>query len=216
MTGTAKTEEEEFRKIYNMRVVVFQQTNSNRIDALDYVYARKGPKLAALIKEVKERHEKGQPILIGTVSVESSEEISALLTQAGLRHEMLNAKNHAREAEIISHAGEKGAITLATNMAGRGTDIKISDEVRALGGLCVSALKGTNLVVLIINYVVEVGVKAIRLLQILCFFEDTLLVRFAADSIKNYIEKNFGDDPLEARMITNVITSTKENRRSKL
>lgn len=138
MTGTAKTEEEEFRKIYNMRVVCIPTNKPvQRNDALDYVYAHKGPKLVALIKEVKERHEKGQPILIGTVSVESSEEISALLTQAGLPHEVLNAKNHAREAEIISHAGERGHITLATNMAGRGTDIKINDEVRALGGLCV-------------------------------------------------------------------------------
>ena len=123
MTGTAKTEEEEFRKIYNMRVL---QVPTNmpviREDATDFIYAHKGPKLAALIKEVKERHEKGQPILIGTVSVESSEEISALLTEAGLPHEMLNAKNHAREAEIIALAGRKGAITLATNMAGRGTD----------------------------------------------------------------------------------------------
>ena len=117
MTGTAKTEEEEFRKIYNMRVVCIP-TNKPviRFDALDYVYAHKGPKLAALINEVTIRHKYGQPILIGTVSVESSEEISALLTQAGLQHEMLNAKNHAREAEIISHAGEKGSITLATNM----------------------------------------------------------------------------------------------------
>jgi preprotein translocase subunit SecA len=212
MTGTAKTEEEEFRKIYNMRVVCVP-TNKPviRIDALDYVYARKGPKLAALIKEVKERHEKGQPILIGTVSVESSEEISALLTQAGLRHEMLNAKNHAREAEIISHAGEKGAITLATNMAGRGTDIKISDEVRALGGLCVfgterhesrridNQLRGRS------GRQGDPGYS-----RFYVSFEDTLLVRFAADSIKNYIEKNFGDDPLEARMITNVITSAQK------
>ena len=138
MTGTAKTEEEEFRKIYNMRVVCIPTNRPViRIDALDYVYAHKAAKLAALVKEVKERHEKGQPILIGTVSVESSEEISELLTKEGLQHEMLNAKNHAREAEVIALAGRKGAITLATNMAGRGTDIKIDDEVRALGGLCV-------------------------------------------------------------------------------
>ena len=212
MTGTAKTEEEEFRKIYNMRVVCIPTNRPViRIDALDYVYAHKGPKLAALIKEVKERHEKGQPILIGTVSVESSEEISALLTEAGLQHEMLNAKNHAREAEIISHAGEKGSITLATNMAGRGTDIKINDEVRALGGLCVfgterhesrridNQLRGRS------GRQGDPGFS-----RFYVSFDDTLLVRFAADSIKTYIEKNFGDEALEAKMITNVITSAQK------
>ncbi len=212
MTGTAKTEEEEFRKIYNMRVVCIPTNRPiQRIDALDYVYAHKGPKLAALIKEVKERHATGQPILIGTVSVESSEEISALLTEAGLPHEMLNAKNHAREAEIISHAGEKGSITLATNMAGRGTDIKINDEVRALGGLCVfgterhesrridNQLRGRS------GRQGDPGFS-----RFYVSFDDTLLVRFAADSIRNYIEKNFGDEALEARMITNVITSAQK------
>ena len=212
MTGTAKTEEEEFRKIYNMRVVCIPTNRPViRIDALDYVYAHKGPKLAALIEEVKERHAKGQPILIGTVSVESSEEISALLTQAGLQHEMLNAKNHAREAEIISHAGEKGSITLATNMAGRGTDIKINDEVRALGGLCVfgterhesrridNQLRGRS------GRQGDPGFS-----RFYVSFDDTLLVRFAADSIKAYIEKNFGDEALEAKMITNVITSAQK------
>ena len=212
MTGTAKTEEEEFRKIYNMRVVCIPTNRPViRVDALDYVYAHKGPKLAALIEEVKERHAKGQPILIGTVSVESSEEISALLTQAGLQHEMLNAKNHAREAEIISHAGEKGSITLATNMAGRGTDIKINDEVRALGGLCVfgterhesrridNQLRGRS------GRQGDPGFS-----RFYVSFDDTLLVRFAADSIKQYIEKNFGDEALEAKMITNVITSAQK------
>ena len=212
MTGTAKTEEEEFRKIYNMRVVCIPTNRPViRVDALDYVYAHKGPKLAALIEEVKERHAKGQPILIGTVSVESSEEISALLTAAGLQHEMLNAKNHAREAEIISHAGEKGSITLATNMAGRGTDIKINDEVRALGGLCVfgterhesrridNQLRGRS------GRQGDPGFS-----RFYVSFDDTLLVRFAADSIKQYIEKNFGDEALEAKMITNVITSAQK------
>ena len=212
MTGTAKTEEEEFRKIYNMRVVCIPTNRPViRVDALDYVYAHKGPKLAALIEEVKERHATGQPILIGTVSVESSEEISALLTAAGLQHEMLNAKNHAREAEIISHAGEKGSITLATNMAGRGTDIKINDEVRALGGLCVfgterhesrridNQLRGRS------GRQGDPGFS-----RFYVSFDDTLLVRFAADSIKSYIEKNFGDEALEAKMITNVITSAQK------
>ena len=212
MTGTAKTEEEEFRKIYNMRVVCVPPNKPViRVDAIDYVYAHKGPKLAALIKEVKERHEKGQPILIGTVSVESSEEISELLTQAGLKHEMLNAKNHAREAEIIKDAGKKGAITLATNMAGRGTDIKIDDEVRALGGLCVfgterhesrridNQLRGRS------GRQGDPGFS-----RFYVSFDDTLLVRFAADKMRDFIEKNFGDEALEAKMVSNVITSAQK------
>ena len=212
MTGTAKTEEEEFRKIYNMRVVCVPTNRPViRIDALDYVYAHKGPKLAALIKEVKERHEKGQPILIGTVSVESSEEVSKLLTEAGLPHEMLNAKNHAREAEIIKDAGKKGAITLATNMAGRGTDIKIDDEVRALGGLCVfgterhesrridNQLRGRS------GRQGDPGFS-----RFYVSFDDELLVRFAADNMRKFIEKNFGDEALEAKMVTNVITSAQK------
>ena len=212
MTGTAKTEEEEFRKIYNMRVVCVPTNRPViRKDATDYIYAHKGPKLAALIKEVKERHEKGQPILIGTVSVESSEEISALLTEAGLQHEMLNAKNHAREAEIIALAGRKGAITLATNMAGRGTDIKIDDEVRALGGLCVlgterhesrridNQLRGRS------GRQGDPGFS-----RFYVSFDDTLLVRFAADAMRNYIEKNFGEEALESKIVSNAVTSAQK------
>ena len=212
MTGTAKTEEEEFRKIYNMRVVCVPTNRPViREDAIDYIYAHKGPKLAAMIKEVKERHEKGQPILIGTVSVESSEEISALLTANGLPHEMLNAKNHAREAEIIALAGRKGAITLATNMAGRGTDIKIDDEVRALGGLCVfgterhesrridNQLRGRS------GRQGDPGFS-----RFFVSFDDTLLVRFAADTMRNYIEKNFGDEALESKVVSNAVTSAQK------
>ena len=212
MTGTAKTEEEEFRKIYNMRVVCVPPNRPiQRVDAMDYVYAHKGPKLAALIKEVKERHATGQPILIGTVSVESSEEISKLLTENGLPHEMLNAKNHAREAEIIKDAGKKGHITLATNMAGRGTDIKIDDEVRALGGLCVfgterhesrridNQLRGRS------GRQGDPGFS-----RFYVSFDDELLVRFAADKMRNFIEKNFGDEALEAKMVSNVITSAQK------
>lgn len=232
MTGTAKTEEEEFRKIYNMRVVCVPPNRPiARIDALDYIYAHKGPKLKALVEEVKVRHEIGQPILIGTVSVESSEEISALLTAAGLQHEMLNAKNHAREAEIIKDAGRKGSITLATNMAGRGTDIKIDDEVRNLestvpeekkkelkekgyynfSGLCVlgterhesrridNQLRGRS------GRQGDPGFS-----RFYVSFDDELLVRFAADNMRNYIEKNFGDEALEARLVSGVITSAQK------
>ncbi len=212
MTGTAKTEEEEFRKIYNMRVVCVPTNRPiQREDAIDYVYAHKGPKLRALIEEVKERHLKGQPILIGTVSVESSEEISELLTKAGLPHEMLNAKNHAREAEIIAHAGEKGHITLATNMAGRGTDIKINDEVRALGGLAVfgterhesrridNQLRGRS------GRQGDPGFT-----RFYVSFDDTLLVRFSADKMREYIEKNFGEEALESKFVSSAVTSAQK------
>ena len=138
MTGTAKTEEEEFRNIYNMYVIRIP-TNKPviREDLPDLVYSTKAGKYKAIINCVKEIHEKGQPILIGTISVEANEELSKLLKKNNLPHEVLNAKNHEREAEIIAHAGEKGAITLATNMAGRGTDIKLGEGVRELGGLYV-------------------------------------------------------------------------------
>ncbi len=138
MTGTAKTEEEEFRDIYNMYVIEIP-TNKPvaRIDEADLVYASKEAKYKAIIEFVKERYEKGQPVLIGTIAIETSELISGLLKQAHIPHEILNAKNHEREAEIISKIGLGKSVTIATNMAGRGTDIKLSDEVRALGGLCV-------------------------------------------------------------------------------
>jgi preprotein translocase subunit SecA len=138
MTGTAKTEEEEFREIYNMNVVEIP-TNAPviRQDAVDMLFATADAKYRALIKEVKERHEKGQPILIGTIAVETSELLSRMLREERIKHEVLNAKNHAREAEIVLNAGQKGAVTIATNMAGRGTDIKLGEGVVELGGLAV-------------------------------------------------------------------------------
>ena len=138
MTGTAKTEEEEFRNIYNMYVIEIP-TNKDviRIDAPDLVYATKEAKYKAVIEFVKERYNEGQPVLIGTIAIETSELISRLLKQAHIPHEVLNAKNHEREAEIISKIGQSKSVTIATNMAGRGTDIKLSDEIKELGGLCV-------------------------------------------------------------------------------
>lgn len=138
MTGTAKTEEEEFLEIYNMYVVEIP-TNKPviRIDYPDAVYGTKKAKYKALVDEVVERHEKGQPILVGTIAVETSELISKYLKQRKIPHNVLNAKNHEREAEIIARAGQKGAVTIATNMAGRGTDIKLGPGVKELGGLCV-------------------------------------------------------------------------------
>ncbi len=207
MTGTAKTEEEEFRKIYNMRVI---QIPTNRPvireDAVDRVYARKEDKLNALVEEVKERHAKGQPILIGTSSVESSEEVSKLLTANGLKHEVLNAKNHAREADIVALAGNKGQITIATNMAGRGTDIKINDEVKALGGLAVlgterhearridNQLRGRS------GRQGDPGFS-----RFYVSFDDLLMRRFSSDMMLKLVE-GMGNEALENKMFTNAIT----------
>ncbi|MEE1334390.1 MAG: preprotein translocase subunit SecA, partial [Erysipelotrichaceae bacterium] len=138
MTGTAKTEEEEFLEIYNMYVFEIP-TNKPviRVDYPDAVFGTKKAKFSALVDEVAERHAKGQPVLVGTIAVETSELISKYLKERHIPHEVLNAKNHAREAQIIAKAGQKGAVTIATNMAGRGTDIKLGEGVRELGGLCV-------------------------------------------------------------------------------
>ena len=138
MTGTAKTEEEEFLETYNMRVIEIP-TNVPviRIDDNDIIYGTKMAKFNALIKETAARHALGQPVLVGTIAVETSEIIYDLMLKAGLKPEILNAKNHLREAEIIKNAGQKGAITIATNMAGRGTDIKLGEGVKELGGLAV-------------------------------------------------------------------------------
>ena len=138
MTGTAKTEEEEFRNIYNMFVITIP-TNKPviRVDAVDLLYPGKEGKYKAIVNEIERRHKLGQPILVGTIAIETSELISNMLKKKRIPHEVLNAKNNAREAEIIAKAGEKGAVTIATNMAGRGTDIKLGEGVKELGGLCV-------------------------------------------------------------------------------
>ena len=138
MTGTAKTEEEEFREIYNMNVVAIPTNRPiQRVDGQDLIYPSLRSKFKAVVNDIKQRHEVGQPILVGTVAVETSELISNLLREEGIPHEVLNAKNHFKEAEIIMSAGQRGAVTIATNMAGRGTDIKLGKGVKELGGLCV-------------------------------------------------------------------------------
>ena len=212
MTGTAKTEEEEFEKIYNMKVICIPTNRPiQRKDDDDVIYGTHQAKLKGLVEEVKRRHELGQPILIGTVSVESNEEISKLLTAAGIPHEVLNAKNQAREAEIISHAGEKGAVTLATNMAGRGTDIKLTDDIRKLGGLCVfgterhesrridNQLRGRS------GRQGDPGYS-----RFYVSFDDELMRRFVNDNIRQTFQTQLGDDHLENKMLQSVVTNAQK------
>ena len=190
MTGTAKTEEEEFREIYNMYVIEIP-TNKPviRKDMADLIFAAKADKYRAIIEEVKERHKTGQPVLVGTIAVETSELISNMLTKEHIKHEVLNAKNHAREAEIIAKAGEKGSVTIATNMAGRGTDIKLGEGVKELGGLCVigterhesrridNQLRGRS------GRQGDPGYS-----QFYVSFEDELMVRFGTDRFKTILQ----------------------------
>lgn len=216
MTGTAKTEEEEFRNIYNMYVVEVP-TNKPviRKDMPDLLYCSMEAKINALVEEIKARHATGQPILVGTVSVESSEVISKRLTHEGIPHEVLNAKNHAREAEIVAVAGQKNAVTIATNMAGRGTDIKLGEGVRELGGLCVlgterhesrridNQLRGRS------GRQGDPGYS-----RFYTSSEDDLLKRFGSDTFKSRIDMairlaNGGDTslPLESKMFTKLVTN---------
>ena len=212
MTGTAKTEEEEFETIYNMKVIVIPTNRPiQRIDAPDYIFGTHKEKLDALVKAVKERHEKGQPILIGTVSVESNEEISALLTAAGVPHEVLNAKNQAREAEIISHAGEKGAVTLATNMAGRGTDIKLTPEVKDLGGLCVFGTERHESRRIDNQLRGRAGRQGDPgFTRFFISFDDELLRRFAPENLRQQFQKNADGEPIESRLLTNAVTNAQK------
>src|SRR5574344_52466 len=211
MTGTAKTEEEEFRKIYNMNVVVIPTNRPIiRNDAPDYVFGTKDTKIRALCKEVKARHEKGQPILIGTPSVEASEEVAKYLDKVGLHYDMLNAKNHEREADIIAHAGEKDHITLATNMAGRGTDIKLTPETKALGGLCVFGLERHE------SRRIDNQLRGRSGRQgdpgfsrFYVSLDDELMVRFANDNLRKIFE-SCGDDPIESKALTNAISSAQK------
>ena len=210
MTGTAKTEEEEFRNIYNMYVITIP-TNKEviRIDAPDLVYATKEAKYKAIIKEIKERYKKGQPVLVGTIAIETSELISQLLKKEKIPHEVLNAKNHAREAEIISKIGQHKSVTIATNMAGRGTDIKLSDEIRNLGGLCVigterhesrridNQLRGRS------GRQGDPGFT-----QFYVSMEDELMVRFGSDRIRGMMQSlGFGDNAIQSKTFTRAISS---------
>ena len=208
MTGTAKTEEEEFLETYNMRVVVIPTHRPiARIDAPDFIYATKEYKYKAMVEDIRTRHEAGQPILVGTISVETSEVVSDILTKAGLKHEVLNAKNHAREAEIIKKAGQKGSITIATNMAGRGTDIKLGEGVRELGGLAVigterhesrridNQLRGRS------GRQGDPGYS-----RFYVSMEDDLMLRFGNNTLKALF-KRMGDQALENATVTNAISN---------
>ena len=204
MTGTAKTEEEEFRNIYNMYVICIP-TNKPviREDLADLVYATEKGKYKAIINTVKEIHSKGQPILIGTISVESNEHLSGLLKKAGLPHEVLNAKNHEREAEIIAKAGEKGAITLATNMAGRGTDIKLGEGVKELGGLCVIGTERHESRRIDNQLRGRAGRQGDPgMSQFFVSFEDDLMRRFGTDRIKMMLQSLGIDDYMAIRSKT--------------
>lgn len=211
MTGTAKTEEEEFMTIYNMRVVEIPTNRPIvREDFSDAIYGTQKAKFQALMEEIKERHDLGQPVLVGTIAVETSEFIAKMLTQNKIRHEVLNAKNHAREAEIIAKAGQKGSITIATNMAGRGTDIKLGEGVRELGGLAVlgserhesrridNQLRGRS------GRQGDPGYS-----RFYVSVQDELMVRFGSDRYSALFNQ-LGDQVVESKIVTKSITSAQK------
>ncbi len=214
MTGTAKTEEEEFRNIYNMYVIRIP-TNKPvvREDLADLVYSTESGKYEAIVKTIKTIHETGQPILVGTISVENNERLSAMLKKEGLQHEVLNAKNHAREAEIIAQAGEKGAITIATNMAGRGTDIKLTDEVRAIGGLCVIGTERHESRRIDNQLRGRAGRQGDPgMSQFFVSFEDDLMRRFGTDKVKSMVMALglVGDQAIRSKSLTKSIESAQK------
>ena len=214
MTGTAKTEEEEFRNIYNMYVIQIP-TNKPviREDLADLVYSTEAGKYQAIVKTIKKIHETGQPILVGTISVENNEKLSALLKKEGLKHEVLNAKNHAREAEIIAKAGEKGAITIATNMAGRGTDIKLGEGVKELGGLCVIGTERHESRRIDNQLRGRAGRQGDPgMSQFFVSFEDDLMRRFGTEKVKNMVMAlgMVGDQAIRSKSLTKSIESAQK------
>ena len=211
MTGTGKTEEEEFRNIYNMFVTTIPTNRPiQRIDAPDYIYSNMEAKFNAVAQEVKERYDTGQPVLLGTVSIETSELVSKLLYKYGVPHKVLNAKQNDSEAEIIKQAGQRGSVTIATNMAGRGTDIKLGEGVRELGGLAVigterhesrridNQLRGRS------GRQGDPGYSRFYL-----SLEDELMVRFGADRLQKIMGKD-DDTPLESRMVSRSVESAQK------
>ncbi|MBD5069440.1 MAG: preprotein translocase subunit SecA [Lactobacillus sp.] len=214
MTGTAKTEKEEFLEIYNMEVVTIPTNRPIlREDRPDLLYPTLMSKFKAVVEDIKERHATGQPVLVGTVAVETSELLSEMLDKEGIPHAVLNAKNHAKEAEIVVNAGQRGAVTIATNMAGRGTDIKLGPGVRELGGLAVigterhesrridNQLRGRS------GRQGDPGVT-----QFYLSLEDDLMLRFGSERIKHFYETmNIGDDTvIQSKMITRQVESAQK------
>ena len=215
MTGTGKTEEDEFREIYNMRIIPIPTNRPiQRIDHDDLLYSTLDAKFRAVVQDVKRRYEKGQPVLVGTVAVETSDLISKMLVDAGIPHEVLNAKNHEKEAHIIMNAGQRGAVTIATNMAGRGTDIKLGEGVLELGGLCVigterhesrridNQLRGRA------GRQGDPGES-----QFYLSLEDELMRRFGSDRIKQVLERLNADDEdivIKSRMLTRQVEAAQK------
>ena len=214
MTGTAKTEEEEFRNIYNMTVTQIPTNKPvQRVDKSDLIYISQKGKFDAVVEDVVEKHKKGQPVLLGTVAVETSEYISNLLKKRGVRHDVLNAKNHEREAEIVANAGQKGSVTISTNMAGRGTDIKLGEGVEEIGGLAVigterhesrriddqlrgrSGRQGDN------------GDSRFYL-----SLQDELMVRFGSERLQKMMGRLGMDDstPIESKMVSRAVESAQK------
>lgn len=211
MTGTAKTEEEEFLEIYNMRVIVIPTNRPvQRIDYPDAIWGTQQLKFKALCDEVEELYEKGQPVLVGTIAVETSEVISQMLTKRNVPHEVLNAKNHAREAEIVAKAGRPKSVTIATNMAGRGTDIKLTEESRALGGLAVlgserhesrridNQLRGRS------GRQGDPGFS-----RFYVSLQDTLMIRFGGEKLEGLFA-SIGDQQVESKIVTKSISQAQK------
>lgn len=215
MTGTAKTEQEEFREIYNMETITIPTNRPvQRKDEPDLLYPTLQSKFAAVVDRIKKLHAKGQPILVGTVAVETSEYLSQLLDKENIPHVVLNAKNHAKEAEIVKNAGQKGAVTIATNMAGRGTDIKLGPGVREIGGLAVigterhesrridNQLRGRS------GRQGDPGLS-----QFYLSLEDDLMKRFGGDRIKAFLERmkvNDEDAVIKSRFLTHQVESAQK------
>lgn len=212
MTGTAETEEQEFREIYGLDVVVIPTNNPiKREDKPDFVYRNKEVKFKAIVEDILESSKIGQPVLVGTTSIENSEELSSYLKKKGIKHEVLNAKYHEREAEIIAKAGERGAITIATNMAGRGTDIKLGEGVEEIGGLKIigterhesrridNQLRGRS---------GRQGDKGIS--RFYLSMDDDLMRIFGSEKTRNMIVGNMDDTPIENKMITNGVESAQK------